>query len=88
MLNFQSEIFWTREWENLTFADIKLFTWDFDFYCHLLHKISIVNSKFRNHTTNILCSVLNGRLLKPTVLKFSFMFIEIRYNLFIRVGIT
>ena len=32
-----------------------------------------------------MCSILNSRLLKPTVLKFSFMFIEYPYNLSIRV---
>ena len=41
--------------------------------------------KVRNDTANILCSVLNSRLLKPTILKFSFMFIEFRYNLSFRV---
>ena len=54
-------------------ADIELLKRDFDFYCHLLYKISIVNYKFRNGTTNILCSVLNSHLLKPTIIKFSFM---------------
>ena len=85
MLNFQREILWAREWENLIVADVKLSKWDFYFYCHILHKISVVNSKFRNDTANILCSVLNSLLLKPTILKFSFMFIEFRYNLSIRV---
>ena len=44
MLNFQSEILWAREWENLIVADVKLSKQNFDFYWHLLHKISIVNS--------------------------------------------
>ena len=88
MLNFQSRILWAREWENLIVPDVKLTMRDFDFYCHLLHKISIVNSKFRNGSTNILCSVLNSRLLKPTILKFSYMFIEFRYNLRIRVRMS
>ena len=53
---------------------------DFDFYCHLLRKISAVNFKFRNYTTSILSSVLNSRLLKSTILKVSFIFIKFRYN--------
>ena len=65
-------------------TDVKLSKRDFDFYCHLLHKIKIVNSKFRNGSTHILCSVLNSRFLKPTILKLSLMFIEFRYNLSIR----
>ena len=64
---------------------VKLSKRDFDFYCQLLQKIIIVNSKFRNGSTNILCSVLNSRLLKTTILKFSFMFIEFRYKLSIHV---
>ena len=47
--------------------------------------MSIVNSNFRNGSTNILCDVLNIRLLKPTILKFSLMFIKFRYNLSFRV---
>ena len=69
-------------------ADVKLSKRDFDFYCHLLHKISIVNSKFRNSSTNILCSVLNSRILKPAILIFSFIFMEFRYNLSIRADKT
>ena len=65
-------------------TDVKLSKWDFYFYCHLLHKISVVHSKFQNDTANISCSVLNSRLLKPTILRFSFMFIEFRYNLSLR----
>ena len=45
----------------------------------------VVHSKFRNYTTTILCSVLNSRLLKSTILKFSFMLIEFQYNLSIHV---
>ena len=69
-------------------ADVKLSKRDFDFNCYLLHKISIVDSTFRNGTTNILCSVLNSRLLKPTILKFSFIFIEFLCNFSVRVSIT
>ena len=47
--------------------------------------MSVVYFKFRNDTANILCRALNSRLLKPTILKFSFMFIEFRYNLSVRV---
>ena len=65
-------------------ADVKLSKWDLNFYCRLLHKISVVYSKFLNDTANILRSVLNSRLLKSTILKFSFMFIEFRYNLSFR----
>ena len=50
-------------------ADVELSKWDFYFYCHLLHKISVENSEFRNDIDNILCSVLNGRLLQPTTRK-------------------
>ena len=71
--------------KNLIVTDVKLSKCNFYFYCRLLHKISVVHSKFRNDTANILCSVLNSRLLKPTILKFSFMFIEFRYNLSFRV---
>ena len=67
-------------------TNVKISKRDFDFYCHQLDKIIKVNSKFRNGTTNILCSVLNSRLLKPTKLKFSSMFIEFRYNLSIHVS--
>ena len=67
-------------------AGVKLSKWDFDFYCHLLHKISVVNFKFRNDIANILCSV--SRLLKPTILKFSFMVNEFRYNLSFRAGLN
>ena len=42
--------------------------------------------KVRNDTANILCSILNSRLLKPTTLKFSFIFIEFQYNLSIHVS--
>ena len=73
------------EWENLIVADVKLSKRNFDFYSHLLHRISIFKSKFRNTSTNILYSVLNSRFLKPIILKFSFMFIEFRYSLSIRV---
>ena len=76
-----------RELENLIVTDVKLSKWNFYFYCRILHKISVVYSKFRNDTANILCSVLNSRLLKPTILKFSFMFIEFRYNLSFRVQV-
>ena len=69
-------------------TDVKLSKWDFYFYCRLLHKISVVYSKFWNDTANILCSVLNSRLLKPTILKFSFMFIKFRYNLSFRETLT
>ena len=85
MLNFQSEILCARQWENLIVVDVKLSKWDFNFYCRLLNKISVVYSKFRNDIANILCSALNNRLLKPSILKFSFMFIEFRYNLSFRV---
>ena len=67
-------------------SDVTLSKWDFYSYCRLLHKISVVYSKFRNDTAYILYSVLNSRLLKPTILKFSFMFIEFRYNLSFRVS--
>ena len=79
MLNF-------RQWKKLIVAHVKLPRWDFDFYYHLLHTISVVNCKLC--TTNILSSVLNSRLLKPTILKFSFIFIEFRYNLSISVPST
>ena len=82
--NYAHAFRWAYEWENLIVADVKISKRDFDFYCHLVHKISIVNSKFRNASTNILFKVLNSRLLKPTMIKFSFMFIEFRYNLSIR----
>ena len=85
MLNFQSEILCARQWENLIVVDVKLSKWDFNFYCRLLNKISVVYSKFQNDVANILCSALNNRLLKPSILKFSFMFIEFRYNLSFRV---
>ena len=76
------------EWENLIVADVKISKWNFNFYCHPLHKISVINSKFRNDIANILCSVLNSRLLKPTIWKLSLMFIEFRYILSIRVKNT
>ena len=76
----------TRMYE--TAHSMQLAKWDFNFYFRLLHKISVVYSKFLNDTTNISCSVLNSRLLKPTILKFSFMFIEFRYNLSFRVAST
>ena len=88
MLKLQNKILWAREWENSIAADVKFSKQCFNYYFHLLHKISIVNSKFRNSTINILCSVLNSRLLKPSILKLSFMCIEIQYNLCIRVYIT
>ena len=56
-------------------AEVKFSKWDFNFYCHLLHKISVVNSK---------CSVLNSRLLKNYI-EIHFHVIEFRYNLSIRV---
>ena len=68
-MNFQSEILWAREREKLKLADIKLLQRNFDFYGRPLPKISIVNSKFRNGPTNILRSIRNSRLLKPTILK-------------------
>ena len=61
-------------------AHVKLLKRDFYFYYHLLHTISVINSKLRNCTTNVLSSVLNSRLLKPIILKFSFIFIEFRYR--------
>ena len=46
---------------------------------------SVINSKCWNCSTNILCCVLNSRLLKSTILKFSFIFIKFWYNMSIRV---
>ena len=67
--------------ENSIVADVKFSKRDFNFYCRLLHEISVVDSNFLNATTNILCGVLNSRLLRPTsILKFSFIFIEFRYT--------
>ena len=61
---------------------VKLSKRDFDFYYRLLHTISVVSSKLRNCTTNISCIVLNiSGPLKPTILKFSSIFIEFRYSL-------
>ena len=77
---------WAREWKNLIVADDKLPKRDFDFYCLLLHTISVVNSKFFNYPTNILCSIPNSRPLKPTILQFSFIFIEFRYSLSISIS--
>ena len=68
------------EWENLIAIDVKLSKQDFDFYCHLLHKSGVDNSKFKNYTTNISCSILNSHLLNSTVLKFSFIFIKFRVD--------
>ena len=85
MLSFQSEILWSREWENLIVTDVKLSKWDFYFLCRLLLEISVVYSKVWNDIANILCSILHSRLLNPTILKFSFMFIQFRYNLSFRV---
>ena len=69
------ELMCAHQWENLIVADVKLLKRDFSFYYHLLHKTSVVNYEFRNFTTYILCSTLNSRLLKLTVLKFSFIFL-------------
>ena len=70
------------QYMHLIVDDCKLSKWYFDFYCHLLHKISVVNSKFWNYTTNILyISGLSSRLLKVSfLLNFDLMCLSVFNN--------